>query len=415
MPSLGADMVEGTLTSWNVEVGQPVERGDIICEVETNKGDIEVEIWESGVVTELRVEPGQKVPVGEVIALLDTGAEAPEPPTPEPEPETPSDPADRTGERVLASPAARRRAKELGVDLRSLTGTGVDASITRADVEAARKPRISPVAKRIADEQGLNLHEIQGSGPGGTIRRADVEDAAPQKPAPQKPPQPDEEDPLSAMRQAIAIAMARSKREIPHYYLYETVPLYRATEWLRQHNAEQPVGDRLLMGVLFLKAVALACRDVPEMNGFFSNDRFEPRKEIHPGFAIALRQGGVIPPAVHDADQKGLSELMDHLRELTRRVRRGKLRSSEVTDATITITSLGDQGVEAVFGVIYPPQVALVGFGKVTPRFWAHDGLVGTRPAVTVTLAADHRVSDGLTGARFLATISDLLQHPEDL
>ena len=451
MPSLGADMVEGTLTSWNVEVGDAIERGEIICEVETNKGDIDVEVWESGVVEELRVEPGQKIPVGEVIAVLDKGEEIAqeeektedkrereekekeksEKPT-----KAPRDPADlRVPEGVVASPAARRRAAELGVELQGLQGTGLQGAVTVADVERAHqptqevsqevaeevakeppKPRISPVARRLAEREGVDLAEVLGSGPRGAIRREDVEKAlAEREPSEGREPEKDEPEAMAAMREAIAAAMARSKSEIPHYYLHETVPMHRATEWLRDYNADRPAGERLLMGVLFIKAVALACREIPEMNGVFEDGQFEPREGINPGFAISLRRGGVIPPAIHDADKKALPELMDHLRDLTRRVRRGKLRSSEVTDATITITSLGERGVEAVYGVIYPPQVAIVGFGKVTDRFWADDELVSTRPAMTMTLSADHRVSDGIAGARFLSLISDLLQRPEKL
>ena len=444
MPSLGADMTEGTLTAWNVEVGDTVESGDVICEVETNKGDIDVEIWEGGTVEELRAEPGEKLPVGEVIAVIDTGDEVEEQPPaeheeePEEEREEPQqpppparqvrDPADlRAPEGVMASPAARRRAAELGVDLQTVDGTGLDGAVTRADVErvhsegepehkpeVVKRPRVTPVAQRIAREEGVDLDDVDGSGPHGAIRREDVE-ALVRRHKPEQREAVEQQERMASMREAIAAAMARSKREIPHYYLEETVPMARAVDWVRDYNADRPPAERLLVGVVVLKAVALACRQFPEFNGVYEDDRYQRRDDVNPGFAISMRDGGVIPPAVHGADDKELPELMDSVRDLVRRVRRGKLRSSEVTDATITLTSLGELGVEAVYGVIYPPQVAIVGMGKITERIFVEDRLIGTRPAATVTLSGDHRVSDGIAGARFLSTIADLLQRPEEL
>jgi pyruvate dehydrogenase E2 component (dihydrolipoamide acetyltransferase) len=217
------------------------------------------------------------------------------------------------------------------------------------------------------------------------------------------------------MRHAIGVAMARSKREIPHYYLGLDVDVSRAMGWLAEQNTTRPVTGRLLFSVLLLKAVALATREVPEMNGFYIDDKFQPGSGIHVGVAISLRQGGLVAPAIHDVDRKSLDEVMGALRDLVQRARSGVLRSSEVTDATITVTNLGELGVETVFGVIYPPQVALVGFGKVVERPWAVQGMVGVRPLVAVSLAADHRVSDGHRGGRFLAAIERRLQEPEAL
>ena len=217
------------------------------------------------------------------------------------------------------------------------------------------------------------------------------------------------------MRKAIAKLMAKAKREIPHYYLSHTVDMSRALAWLEEENAARPVTERVLPAVLLLKAAALATRAVPEMNGFWMDDRFQPSGAVHLGVAVSLRGGGLIAPAIHDADDKTLPELMAALRDLVKRTRSGKLRSSEMSDPTITITNLGDQGVEAVYGVIYAPQVALVGFGKIVERPWAADGMVGARSVVTVTLSADHRAGDGHTGGLFLAEIERLLQKPEEL
>jgi len=166
---------------------------------------------------------------------------------------------------------------------------------------------------------------------------------------------------------------------------------------------------------VLLKAVAFAIREVPEMNGFWLDGAFKPSDAIHVGVAISLRLGGLIAPAIHDVDKKSLDEIMVNLRDLVKRVRAGVLRSSEIADATITVTSLGEQGVETVFGIIYPPQVALVGFGKVVERPWAADGMVGARPTIMATLAADHRASDGHRGGLFIAAIDRTLQEPEKL
>jgi pyruvate dehydrogenase E2 component (dihydrolipoamide acetyltransferase) len=221
-------------------------------------------------------------------------------------------------------------------------------------------------------------------------------------------------DRQAAMRHAVGELMARSKREIPHYYLATTIDLTAATAWLVDQNAQRPVTERLLPAALLLKATALAAREVPAMNGFW-DDGFQPATGVHLGIAVSLRGGGLIAPALHDADTLTLDELMAGLRDLVERARTGRLRSSEMSDPTLTVTNLGEQGAEEVYGVIYPPQVALVGFGKVTERPWASGGMVGARPTVRATLAADHRASEGHEGSRFLAILDRLLHAPEDL
>jgi pyruvate dehydrogenase E2 component (dihydrolipoamide acetyltransferase) len=200
--------------------------------------------------------------------------------------------------------------------------------------------------------------------------------------------------------------MSRSKREIPHYYLAESVPLERAAAWLEAENARRPLPERMLMVVLFLKAVALACKAYPDMNGHYVDDVFRPAASVHVGVAVSLRQGGLIAPAILRVETLELPELMRKLADLVKRARAGSLRSTEMSDPTITVTNLGDGGVQTVFGVIYPPQVALVGFGRVTRA---------PAPGVVASLAADHRVSDGHRGALFLARIAALLQEPEKL
>jgi pyruvate dehydrogenase E2 component (dihydrolipoamide acetyltransferase) len=217
------------------------------------------------------------------------------------------------------------------------------------------------------------------------------------------------------MRTAIAASMARSKREIPHYYLQHQIDVTPGEQWLTRTNALRPPGDRLLIAALAAKSVALAGRRFTAFNGFYRDGKYEPASAVHLGIAIAIRGGGLAAPALHDADRMSLEELMARMRDLIQRTRAGRIRSSELSDATITVSSLGERGVETLYGIIYPPQVALVGFGKVVARPWLVDGAIGPRSVVTITLAADHRVSDGHAGALFLADIGKLLQEPEKL
>lgn len=347
---------------------------------------------------------------------------------------------------LRASPAAKKLAAELGVDLATVHGTGAGGAITKANVQQAaagkkaQKPvtqppaqpsarlRVSPYARRRASELGVDLRTVQGTGPAGAITKADVEkaekaaphvtpspvpaEAPPQAARPARVPSADKQ---AAMRRAIAAAMSRSKREIPHYYLGTHIDMSQALSWLEAENLQRSVPERLLYSVLLLKAVARAINEVPEMNGFWADNAFQPSEAIHIGIAISLRQGGLIAPAIHEVDKKTLDEIMRDLKDLVKRARAGVLRSSEISDPTITVTSLGEQGVETVFGVIYPPQVSLVGFGKITQQAWAIEGMLGVRPVIQASLAADHRASDGHRGGRFLAAINRLLQEPEKL
>ena len=217
------------------------------------------------------------------------------------------------------------------------------------------------------------------------------------------------------MRAAIARTMARSKREIPHYYLATDMDFSAARAFIDTYNEARPVAERVLPAVLLVKATALAVRQTPELNGFWVDDEFHASAAVHVGVAISLRGGGLVAPAIHEADDRDLANLMAALRDLVNRARAGTLRASEMSDPTITVTNLGDQGVQTVYGVIYPPQVALVGFGAISQRPWAADGMTGARPIVTATLAADHRASDGARGARLLTLIGRLLQDPEKL
>ncbi len=406
MPTLGADMEAGTLVAWRKQPGDALRRGDTLAEVDTEKGVIDVEVFHDGILDAILVSPGTRVPVGTALATIRAAGEPavspaavaspPVPPTP---PETgevrpaavpPAPPVyapaiDMFG-RLRISPSARRLARELGVDPQSVTGTGHEGAITRADIERAAAGQ--PAAPQ---------------------------DVAPAAPPPSTAAAPPSADRLERMRRTIAAAMSRSKREIPHYYLATTIDLQRATTWLAAENESRPPEKRLLAGVVLLKAAAVAIREVPELNAVWEGDRVVVKPDVHVGVAISLRQGGLVILALHDTASRSLDELMEGLRDLTARARAGRMKSSELSDSTITVTSLGDRGVDAVWGVIYPPQVAIVGFGKIVERPWAVDGGLFARRVVMATLAADHRVSDGHRGGLYLDAIDRLLQEPEKL
>ncbi len=400
MPHLGADMTEGVLLAWRKKPGERIARGEIIADVETDKANIEVEVFNGGTVEKILVDPGTKVPVGTPLAII----------------------------RYDAEPAAAAVQKEVPPVPSVAAPAPVPAVTPIKPTPAAPSGRvhISPVAKKLAAELGIDPATVTPSGPGGRITREDIERAAqakataiPAAPAAvpaAPPPLPAPSDRQARMRQTIAAAMARSKREIPHYYLSTTINLKRALDWLTQENLKRPIENRLLYGVLLLKAVALALREVPELNAVWESGQLVVKPEIHVGIAISLRQGGLVAPALHQTDKKSLGELMKDFRDLIQRARAGSLRSSELSDSTITVTSLGEQGVEGVFGIIYPPQVALVGFGKVQDRPWVVDGQgLAVRPLITATLSGDHRVTDGHRGGVFLNAVERWLQQPEKL
>ncbi len=395
MPSLGADMEEGTLVEWRVRPGDHFSRGDIVALVETEKGLIEVEIFTSGVIESLVVQPGTTVPVGAVLAMIRGDDESPAPTAPPAAPPV-----------APSAPAAIPQPEPAGV------------GIATPPAPPTARIRVSPLARHLAEQLHVDLTTVQGTAADGSITKVDVERAAAGRGAPAPGPPASTaapEAPGAAMRRVIAAAMARSKREIPHYYLGTQIDMSRAMAWLVRQNEARPVTSRLLPAALLLRAVALAARAVPEMNGFWIEGRFQPSQSVHVGVAISLRQGGLVAPAIHEVDRKSLDQVMRDLLDLVKRTRAGVLRSSEVADATITVTNLGDQGVETVFGVIYPPQVALVGFGRLVERPWVAGGTIGARPVIAASLSADHRASDGHRGARFLAAIDRLLQEPETL
>ncbi|MHA7878234.1 MAG: dihydrolipoamide acetyltransferase family protein [Saccharospirillum sp.] len=399
MPSLGADMDSATLVKWLVKPGDAVKRGDVIAVVETAKGAIEVEIFETGEIESLLVDVDSEVEVGATLARI-RSADAPTGPrgasaetqTPAASPAVPSAVADETegdavhdiaepavsetatdGSRILASPLARVRAKALQTDLAGVSGTGPGGAILARDLPSGKPAQGAPAAKA---RSGFD-------------------------------PQ--------AMRQAIASAMSRSKREIPHYYLQTRIDMANAMAWLADYNRQQEPANRLILSALMLRATAMALQAFPEFNGYWEDNALRPSDAIHLGMAINLRSLGLITPALRNLEQASLNGVMRQLQDVTFRARQGGLRSSEIGTATITVTALGDRGVDAVFGVIFPPQVAILGFGRLRSEPVAVGDALTVHPVMQASLSADHRASDGHRGALFLDRIAQLLAQPASL
>jgi pyruvate dehydrogenase E2 component (dihydrolipoamide acetyltransferase) len=395
MPSLGADMEDGTLIEWRKKPGDIVKRGDIIAEVDTQKGLIEIEVFEEGTLAELLIQEGTKVPVGTVMALINP------------------------------SKIALETKKEEPIPLQPIEEKKVPEITEKISEEIHQK--VSPLARRIAAENNINLSLIKGTGEDGAITKEDVENAIIQQsespknnvaaiPVEKEILQEKEKisTPVETIRSAVAAAMSKSNREIPHYYLEKKIDMTLATAWLLEANKQRLVKDRLLPAVLLIKAVAKSLQDFPDLNAVWENG-LQPKKDINIGFVVSLRNGGIIVPALHQANVKTVDEIMVALNDIIPRARALKLRSSELSDSTITITNIGQDGVDTVYGVIYPPQVAIIGFGSVSEEPFAANGMLGIRSVLNVTLAGDHRATDGLTGSRFLVVLDKNLQNPESL
>lgn len=435
MPSLGADMEAGTLVEWRKKPGDLLKSGDIIAEVETQKGLIEIEVFEAGILENYLISEGDKVPVGTPMATI--------------RPEgTTAQPAKKiTEQEPTLHPIQEKETaakSELPVSEESISEKAPSKEISSEEKHTQRKPsedkpseekariKISPLARRIAEMNKIDLNTIVGTGEDGAITKADVEKgmaaqekAIPQIPAerlPEKPVEKAGEVPAPGMksshqegiRAAVAAAMSKSNREIPHYYLEKRIDMLAAMAWLKEANRQREIAARLLPAVLLIKAVAKAIDAAPQLNAVWDNG-LQLKNEVNIGFVVSLRAGGLLVPAIRNADTKSLEEIMSSLNDLITRARAMKLRSSELSESTITITSLGENGSDKVFGVIYPPQVAIVGFGSIVQEAVVNNGMLGIHPVIHVTLAGDHRATDGLTGSRFLEALNDHLQNPDAL
>lgn len=348
LPSFGADMDDALFVAWHARPGQALRKGEVACVVETQKGAIDVELWQDGTLAACIAEPGQRLPVGAPLALL---AEAGE-----------------DWQAVAARHAAAPRAPQ--------------AAVVAVAAAAAPSPAPSPAPSTAPS-------------------------TAPSAPAP-------EARATSPMREAIGAAMARSKREIPHYYLAHEIRADAALDWLERLNAGKPPAERVLFAALALRAVAQAAAVVPGLNGHWIDGGVRGADRVHLGVVTALRGGGLVVPTLHDADRLDLPATMVALSQAIARARAGRLRSGDLGDATITVSNLGDLGCDEGWGVIYPPQLAIVSLGRIAPRpVVTPEGTLAAARTLRLTLAADHRASDGLVGARFIAAVAHRLEHPE--
>lgn len=373
MPSLGADMESAVLMEWLVKEGDYVKKGQVIAEVETYKGVIEIEVFEDGVVEKLLVEPESDCKVGTPLAIISNDN------TKESklvEKEEVKEELAPQKEYIKASPIVRKKAKELGLNLEEIA-LSVDGVIHLKDIEAFIKPK-------------EEIKEV-------------------------KPSKDDKAEKIKKMRHAIALAMSRSNAQIPHYYLSTSINMTLALNWLEELNKKRSIEERVLPVAMLIKAIVKVLKEIPELNGFWIEDEHQISKEINPAIAIALRKQGLITPALLNAGEMDLSQTMASLSDLISRARGSKLKSSELSEQTITITNLGDLGVESVYGVIYPPQVAIIGLGKIMDKPWAEDDKLMVRKVMVATIAGDHRATDGRTGALFLDKLNQILQNPKEL
>ncbi len=382
MPSFGSDMAKGMVAEWRVKPGDRVHRGDVIATIETMKGLIDLEVFDEGVVEALLAPVGQQRQVGEPIARLRLAGEA------------------ETAE--VAEQSLEEQSPEQAVEPDATKATPAPVQPKPA---ADAMVRISPAARQRAGQLGLDWRTLgPGSGPEGVLVLADIESLAPVV-----------DDPGLRMRQAIAEVVTRSKREIPHYYLERDIPLARAQDWCSAFNQGKPAEQLVLINALVYCALARALAEFPQFNGFYREGGYQNEPRVHLGNVISLRQGGMVVAAIHDAHLLGAAAMMASLRDQVTRAREGGLRSSEIQEATVTVSNLGERGSDRIQGVIFPPQVALLGIGRVRSAPWVQEQQVVPMTLASFSLAADHRVSDGHDGARLLNRIDKLLQQPETL
>ena len=450
MPQLGYDMREGTIVRWLKEEGEDVTRGEIIAEIETDKAVVEFSPTTGGVLRRIVAGAGDIVPVGQLIAVIGDADEAlpdeltaptspaaaaeqvPATPAPAPVP-TPvaeSPPAVPEGE-VRASPIARRLAREKGVDLANLTGSGPGGRIVEADVLAAAAVLsapggvlASPLARRLAREGGIDLSSLTGSGPGGRIVEADVL-AASAAPAAETPaPAPAEaaapaapagdQVQLSRMRQTIARVTSDSKREAPHFYVAADIDMSKAMDLRRDINDQVDPDNRVSVNDLIVKASALAIGRHPKFNSFFRDDYLQMNPSINVGIAIAL-ESGLIVPGIPGCEGKTLAEVAVASRDLAARATSGTLRAEEYTGTTYSVSNLGMFGVDSFTAIIYPPHAAILAVGAVKEQPVVRSGEITIAQIMKATLSVDHRVADGAEAAQFLSETKRLLENPVSL
>lgn len=439
MPRLSDTMQEGTITQWTKKVGDQVEKGDVLAEIETDKAVMELEAYDSGVLEKILVEPGKPVPIGTPIAIIGSGEGLQEPTgdstahaaPAEPKADQPAGAAPPTAVRETAAAAA------------SATTGRETATAAPPATEPARETRpaappvsplpadggrvkASPLARAIAREAGLDLRTVRGSGPGGRVVRADVEAAvAAMRTAPAASPtaapaaaasQPDvEEIPLNTIRKITARRLTESMQQAPHFYLTRTLNAEPLIDVRARLNAALSSADpdtaKISLNDLIVKVAAAALRKHPEVNVSYAGEKLLQHKHIHIGVAVAIPDG-LIVPVIRDADTLGIREISQRTRDLATRARQGKLKPDDIGGSTFTISNLGMFGVDQFTAVINPPEAAILAVGAVREVPVVRDGQLAVGKVMTITLSIDHRALDGATAAGFLADLVTLLENP---
>lgn len=422
MPSLGADMESAVLMEWRVKEGDHVTKGQVVAEVETSKGVIEIEVFEEGVVEELLVEPDTECTPGTPLAIIRSEGEDKD----EGENEDKEEDKEEDQEVSPSKTPSQSEAPQPSLPENKKDKSDKEEDETKGKQEEEKEKfshqeriKASPAARKKASQKGIDLADV-AAGTKGVVQLKELDETPRNKEKKQSKEKEEEKekekkDDKDGMRQAIAKAMSRSNAEIPHYYLSMAINMTPALKWLEELNSEHSIQERILPAALLIRATVKALQEVPQLNGYWRDNTHQLKEEINPGIAISLRKGGLITPALIDAQEMDLKETMQALGELISRTRTGKLRGSEMTQQSITITNLGDLGVERVYGVIYPPQLAIIGFGRISDAPWAEGDTLSVRKVIQATISGDHRATDGHTGALFLNKLDQLLQNPKEL
>ena len=420
MPKMGDTMEEGKILRWIKKEDEPVKKGESIAEVETDKVNIEIEAFASGVLRKILVSEGASAPIGTTIALIG----APDEPLPE---ETSVDGRSQGGSPQMAS----GRPGSTTISGPPLTKVEVGrAEASSAPTGSQGRTFISPIARRMAQEHQLDYRQIRGTGPNGRIIKMDVEAVLAQRKepvvqipvaAPEAEPElvgvgADDvvEIPLTAMRRTIAKRLSQSMQTAPHFYVtsvIDTGKLAVLRQQINEYAAAEPAPVKVSFNDLIIKAVARALIRMPQVNVSFAEDRILQKKQVHIGIAVALDQG-LIVPVLHHADQRGVLDIARETQRLAEAARNGKLRPEELSGGTFTISNLGMFDVESFTAVINPPESAILAVGSITPTPVVVDDQVVVRDRMKVTLSSDHRVLDGVTAARFLQEVKRLLEEP---
>ena len=403
MPRLSDTMTEGVIAKWHKKVGDPIRPGDLLAEIETDKATMEFEAPTGGVLLYIGAPENQPIPVGVPIAIIgkpdeDISALLPK------------------GD----SASARPRDSEPALAASGNVPSPMPAPTpVEADTPSETRLKASPLARKIAKEAGIDLRQLQGTGEGGRIIRRDVEAylsrtaeiKAPSLPTPPSTA-PYQEVPLSQMRKTIARRLTASMQEAPHFYLTRSISMEAAATWREKLNALSPT--KISFNDLIIKAVATALRKHPYLNAAWMGDHIRLHQEIHIGFAVAVEEG-LIVPVIRHADRKGLSEIATETATLAQKARERKLSPEEYTGSTFSISNLGMFGIEEFTAVINPPEAAILAVGAIQPTPVVKGDKIEIERRMRVTLSCDHRVVDGATGAAFLATLTELLEEPARL